>query len=100
VKVIHSLLLGFKFGGAVASFLIKSSWLHPYPGGDVEKPLGVVWFSRTSSSYGDLQIVKNLNQRLFLLCLWNACGLLDPFGDFPYTTNNIRPAQGGAASRH
>jgi hypothetical protein len=26
-----------------------------------------------------------------------GCGLLDPFSDFPYATNNVRPAQGVAA---
>jgi hypothetical protein len=34
---------------------------------------------------------------LFLLHLQDGCGLLDPFGDFSSTTNNVRLTQGGAA---
>jgi hypothetical protein len=59
----------------------------------------VVWFSRISSGCEDLWIVKELHLRLFLLLrLRDGCGLLDPFGDFPSATNNVRPAQGGAAA--
>jgi hypothetical protein len=29
---------------------------------------------------------------------WDGCGFLDPFGDFPSATNNVRPTQGGAAA--
>jgi hypothetical protein len=32
-----------------------------------------------------------------LLRLWDGCGLLDPFGDFPSATNNVRLTRGGAA---
>jgi hypothetical protein len=51
----------------------------------------------------DLRIVKG-HRQLFLLHLRGGCGLLDPFGDFPSATNNVKPTQGGAAaaarSRH
>ena len=68
-------------------------------GGDVDKLVGVVWFSRTSSGRGNLRIVKGLYQRLFLfICLRDGCGLLDLFGNFPFATNNVRPSQGGAAA--
>jgi hypothetical protein len=47
----------------------------------------------------DLQIVKELHRQFFLLLrLRGGCGLLDPFGDFPSATNNVRPSQGGAAA--
>jgi hypothetical protein len=53
---------------------------------------------RISSGCGDLRIVKELHRQLFLLlCLRDGCGLLDPFGDFPFVTKNVRPTQGGAA---
>jgi hypothetical protein len=78
---------------AVASSPIKSSRLHPHLGGNVEKLVGVVWFSRTSSGCGDLRIAKELHRRLFLILhLRDGCGLLDPFGNFPSATNNVRPA--------
>jgi hypothetical protein len=48
---------------------------------------------------GNLQIVKELDRQFFLLLrLRDGCGLLDPFGDFPSATNNVRPTQGGAAA--
>jgi hypothetical protein len=51
------------------------------------------------SGCGDLRIVKELYRQFFLLlCLWDGYGLLDPFGDFPSATNNVRPTQGGAAA--
>jgi hypothetical protein len=31
-----------------------------------------------------------------LLRLRGGCGFLDPFGDFPSATNDVRPTQGGA----
>jgi hypothetical protein len=61
--------------------------------------VGVVWSSRISSGCGDLWIVKELHRQFFLLLrLQDGCGLLDPFGDFPFATNNVRPTQGGAAA--
>jgi hypothetical protein len=48
---------------------------------------------------GDLQIVMELHRRLLLLHrLWDGCGLLDPFDDFPSTSNHARPTQGGSAA--
>jgi hypothetical protein len=59
----------------------------------------VVWSSRISSGCGDLRIVKELHRQFFLLLrLRDGCGFLDPFGDFPFATINIRPTQGGAAA--
>jgi hypothetical protein len=59
----------------------------------------VVWSSRISSGYGDLWIVKELHRQFFLLLrIRDGCGLLDPFGDFPSATNNVRPTQGGATA--
>jgi hypothetical protein len=59
-----------RWGGAevvvVASSPIKSLRLQPHIGGDVEKLVGEVRFSRTSSSYGDLRIIKELHQWLFI----------------------------------
>ena len=85
---------------AVATLLtIMSPWLQSHLGGDVEKPVGVVWFSSTSSVDGDLQIVMELHRRFILLLrLWDGCGLFDPFDDFPSATNNVRPALEGAAT--
>jgi hypothetical protein len=78
---------------------IRSSRLQPYLGGNVERLVGVVWSSRVSSGYGDLRIVKELHRQFFLLlCLWNECGFLDPFGDFLSATNNAKPTKGGAAA--
>ena len=37
-------------------------------------------------------------QFILLLRLWDGCGFLDPFGDFPSATNNVRPVLGGAAA--
>jgi hypothetical protein len=59
----------------------------------------VVWSSRISSGCGDLRIVKELYRQFFLLLrLRDGYGLLDPFGDFPSATNNVRPTQRGAAA--
>jgi hypothetical protein len=59
----------------------------------------VVSSSRTSSGCGDLRIVKELHRQfILLLCLWDGCGFLGPFGDFPFATNNVRPAMRGAAA--
>jgi hypothetical protein len=44
-------------------------------------------FSRASSSYEDLQIVKEIYLQFFLLRMWGRCGILD---SFPSTTNNVR----------
>jgi hypothetical protein len=82
-----------------ASRVIRSSRLEPHLGGNVERLVGVVWSSRISSGCGDLRIVKELHWQFFLLLrLRDGCGLLDPFSDFPSTTNNVRPTQGGAAA--
>jgi hypothetical protein len=84
---------------AVSSSPIKSLRLQPYLDGDVEKLVGVAWSSRTSSGYGDLQIVKELYWRFILfLRLRDGCGLLGLFGDFPSASNNVRLALGGAAA--
>jgi hypothetical protein len=81
---------------AMAPRAIRSTRLQLHLGGNIERLVGVVWSSRISSVYVDLRIVKELHRQFFLLLrLWNGCGLLDPFGDFPYTTNNVRPTQGG-----
>jgi hypothetical protein len=57
----------------------------------------VVWSARIPSGCGDLQIVKKLQWQFFLLLyLQDGCDLVDPYGDFPSATNNIRPTQGGA----
>jgi hypothetical protein len=78
---------------------IKSHRLQPHLGGNIERLVGVVWSPRISSGCGDLRIVKELHRHFFLLLrLRGGCGLLDPFGDFPSATNNIRPTQGGAAA--
>ena len=48
---------------------------------------------------GGLRIVMELYRRFILLPrLWDGCGLLNPFGDFPSAINNVRPALGGAAA--
>jgi hypothetical protein len=79
---------------------IRSPRLQPHLGGNVKRLVGVVWSPRISSSCGDLWIVKELHRQFFLLLhLRDGCGLLDPFGDFPPVTNNVRPTQGGAATR-
>jgi hypothetical protein len=83
---------------AAASLPIKSSQLRPHLDGDVKKFVGVVWSSRISSGYGDLRIVMELHRQFnLLLRLRDGCGLLDPFGDFPSATNNVRLTSGGAA---
>jgi hypothetical protein len=65
----------------------------------MERLVEVVCSSRTLSGCGDLHIVKELHQRFFLLPrLRDGCGLLDPFGDFPSATNNVRLTQEGAAA--
>ena len=55
--------------------------------------MGLFWL-------GDLQIIKELHRQfiLLLLRLWDRCGLLHPFGDFPSATNNVRLTLGGAAT--
>jgi hypothetical protein len=71
---------------------IRSPRFKPHLGGNVERLVGVVWSSGISSGCDDLQIVKELHQQFFILIrLRGGCGLLDPFGDFPSATNNIRP---------
>ena len=92
----------FWWGGAqvvvAAPFPIKSPRLQPHLDGDVEKFMGVVWFSRTSGG-GVLRIVMELHRRFILLLrLRDGCGLLDPFGDFPSETNNVKLALGEAAA--
>jgi hypothetical protein len=90
-------------GGAqvvvATSRAIRSPRFQPHLGGNVERLVGVVRSSRFSSGCGDLQIAKELHRQFFLLlCLRDGCGLLDPFGDFPSATNNVRPTQVGAAA--
>jgi hypothetical protein len=63
----------------------------PHLGGNVERLMKVVWCLRILFGCGDLPIVKELHQLFFLLRLQDGCGLLDPFGDYLSTTNNIRP---------
>jgi hypothetical protein len=96
------LVLVYRGGAQVvvaASCAIKSPWLQPHLGGNVERLVGVVWSSKISSGCGDLRIVKELHRQFFfLLRLRDGCGLLDPFGDFPSATNNVRSTQGGAAA--
>jgi hypothetical protein len=59
----------------------------------------VVWSLRILSGCGDLRIVKELHRQFFLLLhLRDGCGLLDPFGNFPSATNNVRPTQEGATA--
>jgi hypothetical protein len=83
----------------VASRAIRSPRLQPHLGGNVERLVRVVWSSRISSGCGDLRIIKEIHRQFFLLlCLWDECGLVIPFGDFPSATNNVRPTQGGAAA--
>jgi hypothetical protein len=78
---------------------VRSSRLQLHLGGNVKRLVGVVWSSRILSSYGDLRIVKELHRQFFLLLrLRDGCGLLDPFADFPFATNNVRPTQGEAAA--
>jgi hypothetical protein len=83
---------------------IRSFRLLPHLTGNVERLVRLVWSSRILSGCGDLWIVKELHQQFFLLLrLQDIYGLLDPFGDFSSTTNNIKPIQGGgvaAAARH
>jgi hypothetical protein len=79
--------------------VIKCLRLQPHLGGNVERLVGVVWCLRILSGYGDLRIMKELHRQFFLLLrLRDRCGLLNPFGDFPSATNNVRPTQGGAAA--
>jgi hypothetical protein len=78
---------------------INSLQLQPHLDGDVEKLIGVMWFSWISSGYGDLRIFMELHRRLFLLLrLRDRCCLVDPFGNFSHTTNNVRPSQGVEAA--
>jgi hypothetical protein len=75
----------------VAPCPIKSPLLQSHLGGNVEKFVGVVWFSRISFGCGDLRIVNEFYQLLFLLlCLQHGYDLLDPLGDFSSATNNTR----------
>jgi hypothetical protein len=74
------------------SHAIRSPRLQPYLGDNVEKLVGVVWSLRISSGCGDLRIIKEIHRQFFLLLrLSDGCGLLDPFGNFPSATNNVRP---------
>jgi hypothetical protein len=89
----------------VTPHAIRSPQLQPHLGASVERLVGVVWSLRISYGCGDRWIVKELHRHFFLLLrLQDRCGLLDPFGDFPSATNNIKPTQGVAAaaarSRH
>jgi hypothetical protein len=71
---------------------IRSPRLQPHLGGNVERLVGVMWYSRFLSGCGDLWIVKELHDQFFLLLrLSVGCGSLDLFGDFPSATNNVRP---------
>jgi hypothetical protein len=83
----------------VASHAISSSRLQLQLGGNIEKLVGVVRYSRILSGCGDLRIIKELHRQFFLLlCLRDECDLLNPFSDFSSATNNVRPTQGGAAA--
>jgi hypothetical protein len=83
----------------VASHAISSSRLQLQLGGNIERLVGVVRYSRILSGCGDLRIVKELHRQFFLhLRLRDECDLLNPFGDFSAATNNVRPTQGGAAA--
>jgi hypothetical protein len=78
---------------------IRSLRLQPHLDGNIERLVGVVWSLRISSGCGDLWIVKELHRQFCLLLrLRGGCGLFDPFGDFPSTTNNVRLSQEGAAA--
>lgn len=82
-----------------ASLPIRSPLLQPHLDRDVEKLVGVVSSSRTSSGYEDLQIVEELHRQFIILIrLWDGCGLLDPFSDFPSASSNVTPAQRGVAA--
>jgi hypothetical protein len=84
---------------AATSLSVSSPRLQPHLGGDVEKLVLVVCFSRTFSIGDDLRIVMELHRQFILfLQLRDGCGLFDPFDDFPSKTNNVRAAQGGAAA--
>jgi hypothetical protein len=68
---------------------IRSPRIQPHLGGNIERLVGVVWSLRISSGCGDLRIVKELHRQFFLLLrLRDGCGLIDPFDDFPFATNN------------
>jgi hypothetical protein len=94
---------------------IRSSRLQPHLGGNVERlvewcgllgfRLAVGIFGSSRSFIGNVRHIRvglylNTSNRQFflLLRLRDGYGLLDPFGDFPSTTNNVRPTQGGAAA--
>ena len=51
---------------AATPLSLKSPWLQSHLGGDVEKLVEVVWFSRTSSGGGVFRIVVELHQRFIL----------------------------------
>jgi hypothetical protein len=79
--------------------VIRSPRLQPHLRSNAGRLVGAVWSLRISSSCGDLWIVKELHRQFFLLLrLWDGCGLLDPFGEFPSTTYYARLTQGGAAA--
>ena len=83
---------------AAALLAIMSPRLQPHLDDDVEKLVGVVWFSRTSSGDGGLRIVMELHRWfIFLLRLQDGCSLHDPFGNFPSASKNTRTALGRAA---
>ena len=54
---------------AVALLTIMSPRLQSHLGGDVEKPVGVVWFLMGSSGGGDFQIVMEFHQ-IVIICLF------------------------------
>jgi hypothetical protein len=41
---------------------IRSPQLQPHLGGNIERLVGVVWYSGILSGYGDIQIVKELHR--------------------------------------
>jgi hypothetical protein len=70
---------------------MKCSWLQPHLGGDVENLVEVVG-SQGLLMVGDPRNVFELDRRLFLHpCIWDGCGILDPFGDFPFASKTVRP---------
>jgi hypothetical protein len=47
---------------------------------------------------GIFGLSRSFIDNFFLLRLRDGRDIFDPFSDFPFATNNIRPTQGGAAA--
>jgi hypothetical protein len=87
---------------AAAPHTIRSLWLQPHLGDNIDKLKGVIcsskslpnlaaarriWWQRTFSGVGDL------HRRLPLLCLWEKCGPLTrllTFGSQPTTSSRLK----------